>query len=123
MKEGLLLQPLFIFLGGGVGALLRFYTTQVSLIFTSKTWVGIFIANITGCFILFLMAKLKIEGPRLDYFMKIGLLGALTTFSTFCFQVVELIKLNNYKEALLVFLLNIFFGIVIGIWLFRNEVL
>jgi fluoride ion exporter CrcB/FEX len=54
--------------------------------------------------------------------IKVGFLGALTTFSTYCLNVVDLARQNNIKEAVLVLCLNVFFGIIIGVWMFRDDI-
>ena len=85
-----------------------------------KFWVGTVFVNIIGCFVLFALAQwIQGEDKVLQYFWKIGFLGSLTTFSTFSYEVVMLIKLGRYFEAFLVGFLNIFFGIIIGIWILR----
>ena len=109
-----------IFLGGGIGATLRYLLSKISLIYVSKIWFGTLLVNILGCLIFFLLGRLGIAEEKSSHaFFKIGLLGSLTTFSTFSYEVVTLFKQHQFLEGGLVIFLNIFFGIIIGIWVLR----
>jgi len=107
---------LLVFIGGGLGSVLRYLTVIGASRLLPKAafpW-GVFIANILGSFVLgFLFAlptmKEKSSGPWL--FAATGFLGGYTTFST----------LSNDSWLLLVnqhswlALLNAFGSIVLGI--------
>ncbi|PKM82320.1 MAG: fluoride efflux transporter CrcB [Firmicutes bacterium HGW-Firmicutes-14] len=58
--------------------------------------LGIFIVNITGCFILSFFLRLTLErleiNPRLRLAIGTGFLGAYTTFSTFAVDSINLIR-------------------------------
>ncbi len=109
-----------VFLGGGLGASLRFFLTIMMNHFTKRLWAGTLTVNVLGCLIMFLGIKFaSFHVKEFNYFMKIGFLGSLTTFSAFSFEIVDLLKTGRFGEAIAVFLLNIFFGIFIGIWVLR----
>lgn len=95
---------LLIFLGGGVGSVLRY---AISVFVKSKSieypWVATFSVNVIGSFIL---------GYLLGYFLKInqeqtgfalaltaGFCGGFTTFSTFSLDVLHLIKSGVFLQA------------------------
>ncbi len=105
----------FVFIGGGLGALLRYGISSLCTILFSKVWVGTLIVNVVGSLIFILGKKLSISINPL--FLYTGLLGALTTFSTFSFELLKLIQSGNFLEAIIVFLLNVIGGILIGIWI------
>ena len=110
----------FVFLGGGIGASSRW---GISLVFNqilSKAWSGTLAANLLGCLLIFLGSRFGwFETKMTSHLWRIGFLGSLTTFSTFSYEVVECLKQGRMKEALLILGLNIVFGILIGIGIFR----
>jgi len=72
-----------IALGGGVGAVIRFWLGQIS---GQIPW-GILLANTLGSFI----AGLALAGSIDLAFVVVGLAGGISTFSTFAAQTHELI--------------------------------
>jgi CrcB protein len=114
--------PLFscIFLGGGVGATVRWVLSALIVSSTSRLWTGTLFVNILGCLIFFLLAKfLQFDSKILEMSVKTGFLGSLTTFSTFSYEVVFLLREGRFSEAIMVCTLNVFLGVVIGIWILR----
>lgn len=109
----------FIFLAGGLGANLRWVLSYVVDKFTGKIWTGTLVVNLIGCLIFFLISRYQPTDKELDLIIKTGILGSLTTFSTFSFEIVTLLKTGRTTEALLVFALNIFLGVIIGIGIIR----
>ncbi len=109
-----------IFLGGGFGATLRFFFSRMMNQYSGKLWAGTLFVNILGCLIFFLLSQYATH-TKINYqiFFKVGLLGSLTTFSTFSFEVVTLFKTGRIYEAILVIGLNIVFGVIIGIWILK----
>ena len=109
----------FIFLAGGLGANLRWILSLFVDKFTGKIWTGTLAVNLIGCILFFLISKYQPSDKELEFILKTGLLGSLTTFSTFSFEMVTLLKSGRISEALLVLGLNIFLGIIIGIGIIR----
>jgi len=100
------MQWLLVFLGGGLGSLLRFGVTAA----TAKWWNNMFplatlISNVLACLILgFTIAVLreKVQNNELWYaFMVIGICGGFSTFSSFAKENIELFEKGNYLVGLL----------------------
>lgn len=82
--------------------------------------LGIFIINLTGCFILSFFLTTTLErleiNPRLRLAIGTGFLGAYTTFSTFALDSVYLIR-SQQVWASLAYILGTSLGCVILAWL------
>jgi CrcB protein len=83
-----LFSYLLVFLGGGLGSILRYAVNQVSASLLGAGFWGTLIVNITGSFAMGLIAgwfAFRGEGGRqsLRLFLTTGILGGFTTFSTF----------------------------------------
>ena len=83
-----LVSYFLIFLGGGLGSMLRHAVNQVSASLLGAGFWGTLFVNITGSFAMGLIAgwfAFRGEGGRqsLRLFLTTGILGGYTTFSTF----------------------------------------
>jgi fluoride exporter len=101
-----------VFLGGGVGSALRYWLSGSVYRFVKPTFpYGTLVVNVGGCFLIgFLMAFFEerfVVQPLLRLFLTIGILGGFTTFSTFSFETVELLREGSTISALL----NILFSL------------
>lgn len=89
--------------GGGLGALLRYYVASLvqpaGYLFN---W-GIFFVNISGGFVMGLIVEasaLKLNlSPELRSFLTVGILGGYTTFSTFSLDSALLLQRGEYLQA------------------------
>ena len=103
---------LAIFLGGGLGSLLRYGTTKVAnSMFHNILPIGTIISNILACLLLgiFLVAlknQLK-ESVFLTNFLVIGLCGGYSTFSTFSNETIVLFQNGDWIYALLNILISL----------------
>ena len=112
----MLIKILMILAGGGLGALTRYTLgSQIDKSLNLSFPVGIFCVNLIGCFLIGLLVSLFenkfIFSENLKFFLIIGFLGSLTTFSTFA--------LDNYnflaqKNIILLFT-NIFLTNAFGL--------
>ena len=82
-----------------------------NLAFPVKT----FAINILGSFIIGLIAGLALKNnalnPRLVLFLKVGICGGFTTFSSFALETGDLIKGGNTVTALLYVILSVAAGV------------
>ena len=116
----MMMYQLAIFLGGGLGAVLRNLIYFAVNKLGAKVWLGTFTVNIIGSLLLVGLGQFLKELPE-NYvgFLRVGFLGGLTTFSTLSLDVFNCVKSGNYIQAGLIVFLNIFFGIIVGIILFE----
>lgn len=84
-----MMTPLAIFIGGGLGAVTRWLVSR-ALPGTTLPW-GTLVVNVAGCFALgMLMPLLGNRGsPAMRAGLTTGVLGGLTTFSTFGVETVR----------------------------------
>ena len=115
-----MLDHLAIFLGGGLGAVFRnFIFLGVSKL-SLNAWAGTLIVNIIGSLLIISLGEfIKELASHYSSFLKVGILGGLTTFSALAFDVFSFVREGSYLQALLIISLNIFFGIVVGVILFK----
>ena len=108
-------------LGGALGAISRY---ALSSWVVRRFPVGTLAANLIGCFLIGLLmafaVKAKVPNPIWRTFLVGGFLGALTTFSTFGYQTVELAREHNLSLSAINLFSNVGLGILavcVGIWL------
>lgn len=86
---------------------------------SSFPW-GIFIANVVGCFLFGLLFSIGESRQWMTDQIKLliftGFLGSLTTFSTFGWNTLQLLKDGQINIALMNILLSVVVGIT-GVWL------
>ena len=104
-KEGLLMYKiLLIGSGGAIGALLRYGVAGVVSRHIGGTFPwGTLSVNSIGALLIGLLWGIFEQfqfSDSLRVFLFIGILGAFTTFSTFCLESVNLIKNGEIKYAL-----------------------
>jgi fluoride exporter len=109
------MQNLFlIFVGGGIGSLLRYFLSKYSQQFISNGFpAGTLVVNIVASFILGLfIGKSLANQDSARAFVAIGICGGFSTFSTFSNDTLQLILSNKLAEALLNIFLNVIFCIL-----------
>lgn len=108
---------LFIFLGGGVGALLRYFISGYIQSLSNTIFpVGTLGVNLIGCFIigvLFSLFEEVILSTDIKNMILIGIIGAFTTFSTYSLECINLIRDGEIKMGLLNIVLSNVGGIVL----------
>jgi fluoride exporter len=108
---------LVIFLGGGLGSVCRYLAgLSVQRQFITPFPAGTFVVNITGCFIIGLLYGLANRYAWLTVewrlFLITGICGGYTTFSSFSWESVTLIRQGNYGYFLLYVLLSMVIGLL-----------
>ena len=87
---------LYIALGGGLGAVLRFLLTEyVNNNISNFIPLGTLSVNVLGCFIVGCIAGFfASKSSPIYFFFVIGFLGSFTTMSAFSIQTIELFNSN-----------------------------
>ena len=112
--------------GGGLGALLRYYVASLvqpaGYLFN---W-GIFFVNISGGFVMGLIVEssaLRFNlSPDLRSFLTVGVLGGYTTFSTFSLHSALLLQRGEYLQAAGYILGSVVLSVLAlfaGLWIVR----
>lgn len=109
------LQYVYIFIGGALGALIRYL---ISFLNVSGTFpVGTFVANLIGAFVMGFLTTLSIaflkNRPTLKKAITTGFLGALTTFSTFQIELVHMFDHQQFVTLLLYAVTSYMLGILL----------
>jgi CrcB protein len=91
-------------LGGAIGAVLRLVGAGWVGRMTGEGWLGTVFVNVTGSFVMGLLAVLMMEKlpgswSRFAPFMMTGVLGAYTTFSAFSLDTLFLIERGRLTAA------------------------
>jgi CrcB protein len=98
-----MLEFIFVGLGGFIGSCLRFaltkLTNQFSLNFPYGTLLSNVIAGLLIGFVIGLEQQSVTLNPKTKLFLTTGLLGGLSTFSTFSLETVNLFQGGKYLLA------------------------
>ncbi len=115
-------QLLLIGFGGFLGSIGRFVMAGAFNRFSPAFGfpVGTLTVNILGCFLIGLLHGLaetrSLLGPDIRIFLFIGVLGGFTTYSTFGFESLALIKDGAILKASANIFLHVFVGLA-AVWL------
>jgi len=115
-----MLKILAVGAGGFLGSVLRYlilgWLSQLGPTFPWATLV----VNVSGCFVLGLVAGLTEErwviSPEIKSFVIFGLLGAFTTFSTFSYETMALLREGQMPGAAVNIALSVLLGLF-AVWL------
>ncbi|MFZ1081308.1 MAG: fluoride efflux transporter CrcB [Candidatus Kryptoniota bacterium] len=109
-------RSFLVFIGGGIGAVFRYLLAGwIYRVIGTDFPYGTLVVNVLGCFVigLFLMMAENrfLISPSVRTFIAVGIIGGFTTFSTFNFETLELLKNGTFALGLL----NIGASIVLGL--------
>lgn len=122
---------ILVFIGGGIGSVCRYLISRYVTVnfFTGFPFIGTFLVNITGCFLIgflvlyFAEARFGPASTTWRLLLVSGLCGGFTTFSTFSFENIELIESHRVLTFLAYTFASFLFGFLAtytGILLARN---
>lgn len=121
-----MLKVLLVFVGGGLGSAARYGVGRLVYPESQDTanfpW-GTFIVNVVGCFLIGgLMAYFDThKHDESQAFFVVGILGGFTTFSSFGFETMKLIRYDHWNLALLNIAGNLVLGLL-AVWVSREIV-
>lgn len=115
---------LFVFIGGGVGSVLRYLASLA----TQKFWiaksfpVGTFLANLIGCFLIGVLVSTLVKSDlNLRLLLITGFCGGFTTFSAFSVESVALWQSGQFLVLGIYVLLSVILGLS-AVWLSQSLV-
>ena len=116
---------LWVFLGGGVGSLVRY---GLSVLFQRQQMITLpyatLLANVISCLIFgiiyFIYQQKEAVPGSLRLLVLVGFCGGLSTFSTFSYETFELIKRGDNLYAALNVIVSVSFCLAI-FYLFANK--
>lgn len=119
----------FVALGGAIGASLRFLISDLCLTLFGRGFpYGTLSVNLIGSFTMgamfILLQQAQISGSPWRALISVGLLGALTTFSTFSMDNLALLQQGAMLKLALNILLNVglcFVAVAAGYYLFQKP--
>jgi CrcB protein len=119
---------MLVFLGGGLGSVVR-YLAGLSFSKSINTFpYQTFLVNVIGSLLIGLLLGYfntqESTSPQWKLLLVTGFCGGFTTFSTFSFETISLIKTNQIGTAFLYVMLSLIIGIVatyIGYLLFELK--
>ena len=110
-----------VFVGGGLGAAVRFLVTTAAARWAAFP-LGTLAVNAIGSFlmglimgaVLLLTEKYELIAEPLRLLLAVGFLGGLTTFSSFSFETLLLLKGGSYLLAFCNIALQLFTGLLLA---------
>ena len=117
-----MIKLLYVGIGGCIGAMLRYVISiSSSKIFLTQIPCGTLIVNVLGGLLIGFLMELSLStefiSPNMKIFLTTGILGGLTTFSTFSYETISLFSNGNLLFGTLNICLNLFLsfgGVVLG---------
>ena len=112
-----MLNYFFVFVGAGIGGVVRYWGSNFVYKFLSPTFpYGTLLVNILGSFIIgivmyYLDAK-ELISQELRIFLTVGFCGGLTTFSTFSYETINFLKEKEFLFAGLNIILNVLITLI-----------
>lgn len=110
-----MINCLVVGIGGFIGSIFRYLFSKLTIIKGSFP-LNTLLINIIGSLAIGIIAALALKNLDLDektvLFLKVGICGGFTTFSTFALDSFELINKGDYLGSFLYILLSIVLSII-----------
>ena len=117
-------QFLLVFIGGGLGSLLRYIISKTFNTYFQHFYLGTFLVNIIGCLIIGLVLGISYKSNLLSQnqtlLLTTGFCGGFTTFSTFALENQTLLKSGEILHFSFYTIASIavgIFAVILGLWL------
>ena len=116
----MLVRTLVVGAGGFLGASARYLLGGAIYRWLPATFPwATFVINVTGCFgigfLAVLMEERMVLGPSARLFLMVGILGGYTTFSTFGYETIALLRESSFAAAAINVLGQVALGLV-AVW-------
>ncbi len=103
--------------GGFIGAVLRYLIGKIPISENTVFPIKTFAINVVGCLAIGLITVLVAKNTNVEQrwilFLKVGLCGGFTTFSTFALETTDLLKDGHTGVAFLYAILSVTVGCVV----------
>jgi len=117
-------QFLLVFLGGGLGSILRYWISKNLNSYYSNFYLGTFLVNIIGCLLIGILIGITMKYNYITQnqtlLLATGFCGGFTTFSTFALESNLLFKETSILQTSLYMGLSVGLGILaisVGLWI------
>lgn len=117
-----------VFLGGGLGSLLRYLIVLLIKPYNPDFPLGTLAVNLAGCLLIGLLAGILHASPlgrssNTWLLLAVGLLGGFTTFSSFAIETADLIREQRWGTAIAYVLISNLLGVVLALggWAITNQ--
>ncbi|MBR6628051.1 MAG: fluoride efflux transporter CrcB [Lachnospiraceae bacterium] len=110
-----MLNILSVGLGGFIGAVCRYLIGLIPINETANFPIKTFAVNVIGCVVIGIVTVVAAKNTSLNshmlLFLKVGMCGGFTTFSTFALETANLMKNGNLMISFLYVLGSVLVGV------------
>lgn len=115
-EERMMINCIFVGMGGFIGSVCRYLLGLLPIETSQGFPVKTLITNVIGAFVIGIIAATAAKNitinPRLVLFLKVGICGGFTTFSTFAYETGTMMEKGQTGLALLYVILSAVLGVL-----------